>query len=205
MNNFRALLSWAIQLPMSLFAGIGLLSVLAGIMELPETLATVIANYQSITHPVWDYTLSLVPWLTNSLPWLLTSFGKDYLTMGAVTAGATFTAFVAFMQSPSAIAPGLLSASFSFAIWPYQWVQMLAMRVGLFGTIRRQIWLPAMRKFYGDTNYFTGAAVSPEIDAEIEIEISDQYKFAAQVFFRSLVVAAVILAMGYAASSVSWS
>ena len=44
------------------------------------------AAYQEVTHPIWDYTLGLVlEFWEIDLPW----WGKDYLTIGVILAGAS--------------------------------------------------------------------------------------------------------------------
>lgn len=112
-STFIGLLS---RVPGGILGGLGLVSLLSGAIELHSGVLKIVTAYQSITQPVWDL---LIGWLFRWLDWPFPWWVKDYLTMGVISAAASFRASIPLVkQSPMLRRARLTATIFAGLFWP---------------------------------------------------------------------------------------
>jgi len=108
------------RLPVVLLAALGTVSLFKGLMTLHPDILELIKAYQTVTHPLWDFTLGYLfeMWSIELPRWV-----KDYLTLGVIVMGAMYRG-----QGALFIGPGtetkksklerFVNAVISIPIWP---------------------------------------------------------------------------------------
>lgn len=133
------MLNTILRQPMAILGALGFISLLSGVAKIHEDMRFLIEAFQTMTHPIWEYTLGpVVRWLGLPFPW----WAKDYLTMGLIVGAALFRAFWTFTsvfgaqlgQRPDTRV--LMANGFEFSVvngiaWPFALAAMLYMRVRL--------------------------------------------------------------------------
>jgi hypothetical protein len=103
---------------MAVFAAIGVISTLRGLMTIHDDLLFVFAAYQKVTHPIWDLT---VGYLFRWAGWPFPAWLKNYFTMGLIAAGAQSRHLIAVdrrLERGTEWRMILAHSMLAFIIWP---------------------------------------------------------------------------------------
>ena len=77
--------------PFAFLGAMGIFSIVGNFMTLEENIYQTLEAWRAVTRPIWDFLLGwMFDWIEWEHKWLL----KDYLTLAAVTFGATVRTFI---------------------------------------------------------------------------------------------------------------
>ncbi len=179
MKFFNGLLSRA---PFTILGMMGLFSIVGNFMTIEENIYQTLEAWRSVTRPIWEFLLGwLFEWIGWEMPWWM----KDYLTMGAIVAGAQGRGTKIDLDWRDTwlfrIGTPLILA-LMIPVWPLIFVSLYWSFKALLRSAR------AIR-----LSELADVEVDPELTAS-----NDRLKLRAMIFFETFIFAFILIAINYA-------
>ncbi len=179
MKFFNGLLSRA---PFTILGMIGLFSIVGNFMTLEENIYQTLEAWRSVTRPIWEFLLGwLFEWIGWEMPWWV----KDYLTMGAIVAGAQGRGakIDPDWQDTWLFRSGtLIVLALMIPVWPLIFVSLFWSFKAMLRSAR------AIR-----LSELADVEVDPELTAS-----NDRLKQRNMIFFETFIFAFILIAINYA-------